>query len=81
MKKEDYINYDYLLGMDSANIRNMKRIAGGDPDRKIHALLEYAGSKRDIADPWYTGDFRKTYSDIVEGCEGFLKYLERENLI
>lgn len=72
MTKEDYRIYDYLIGMDDANIRNMTRIAGGDPEDKIHKLLEYAGSGRAIADPWYTGNFDVTYEDIMEGCQAFL---------
>ena len=73
MTKEDYQYYDYLIGMDSANIRNMNRIAGGDPEEKIYKLLTFAGSSRDVADPWYTGDFDATYRDVVEGLEGFLE--------
>ena len=75
MTREDYDYYDYLIGMDTANIRNMNRIAGGDPDEKIYKLLTFAGSGRDVADPWYTGDFDATYEDVVAGCEGFLKHL------
>ena len=75
MTREDYDYYDYLIGMDTANIRNMNRIAGGDPDGKIYKLLTFAGSGRDVADPWYTGDFDATYVDVVAGCEGFLKHL------
>ena len=75
MTREDYDYYDYLIGMDTANIRNMNRIAGGDPDGKIYKLLTFAGSGRDVADPWYTGDFVATYEDVVAGCEGFLKHL------
>lgn len=75
MKKQDYKRYDYLIGMDDANIRNMRRIAGGDPEGKIYKLLEFAGSRRDIADPWYTGNFDVTYDDIVEGCEALLQRL------
>ena len=75
MTHEDYEYYDYLIGMDTANIRNMNRIAGGDPDGKIYKLLTFAGSGRDVADPWYTGDFDATYQDVVAGCEGFLKHL------
>lgn len=75
MTKQDYAAYDYLIGMDDANIRNMIRITGGDPAHKIHKLLEYAGSSRAIADPWYTGDFDATYDDIMEGCEAFLDFL------
>lgn len=76
MKKQDYEAYDYLIGMDSANIRNMLRITGGDPSHKIYKLLEFAGSARDIADPWYTGNFDATYEDIVEGCEALLQGLQ-----
>ena len=75
MTKEDYVNYDYLIGMDSWNISNMTRIAGGDPDGKIFKLLSFADKNRDVADPWYTGDFEATYRDVVDGIEGFLKYL------
>lgn len=75
MTRADYDHYDYLIGMDTANIRNMNRIAGGDPEEKIYKMLTFAGSGRDVADPWYTGDFESTYRDVVEGCEGFLKYL------
>jgi protein-tyrosine phosphatase len=77
MTRKDYDNYDYLIGMDSANIRNIKRIAGGDPEGKVHKLLEFAGSDRDIADPWYTGNFDETYRDVVEGCEALFKKLQR----
>lgn len=73
MTRQDYETYDYLIGMDDWNIRNMKQIAGGDPERKIKKLLEFAGKTRDIADPWYTGNFDVTYEDIVEGCEAILR--------
>lgn len=73
--KLDYNKYDLLIGMDSANIRNMIRMLGGDPDNKIHLLLEYAGMRRDISDPWYSGNFDATYSDVVVGCKGLLEYL------
>lgn len=75
MTAKDYDYYDYLIGMDTANIRNMNRIAGGDPDGKIYKLLSFAGSGRDVADPWYTGDFDSTYRDVTEGLEGFLEHL------
>ncbi len=78
MTKEDYKKYDYLIGMDTANIRNMNRIAGGDPENKIYKMLSFAGSGRDVADPWYTGDFDATYKDVLAGCEGFLEYLVSE---
>ena len=75
MTRQDYLDYDYLIGMDTANIRNMNAIAGGDPNGKIYKLLSFAGEGRDVADPWYTGDFEATYSDVLEGCEGFLEFL------
>ena len=81
MTQADYAHYDFLIGMDTANIRNMNRIAGGDPDGKIYKLLTFAGSGRDVADPWYTGDFESTYRDVVEGLEGFLEFLKSEGLI
>ena len=81
MTKSDYVEYDYLIGMDSANIRNMTRIAGGDPEGKIYKLLTFADSGRDVADPWYTGDFEATYRDVLAGCEGLLKYLQQQGRI
>ena len=72
----DYNNFDYIIGMDEWNIRNLNRMLKGDPEGKIYKLLTFSGTERDIADPWYTGNFDETYSDIVEGWEGFLKYLE-----
>lgn len=81
LRREDYDKYDYLIGMDSANIRNMERICGGDEDEKIFKLLSFAGSNRDVADPWYTGDFKATYSDVVEGCNAFIEYLYGEDLL
>lgn len=74
MTRKDYDDYDYLIGMDDWNIKNMQRIAGGDPEHKMHKLLEFAGSTRDIADPLYTGNFDVTYDDILEGCEAFLNH-------
>lgn len=67
MTKRDYADYDLLIGMDRANIRNMTRIAGGDPEGKIRMLLN-----REVADPWYTGNFEATYRDVVEGCTALL---------
>lgn len=81
MKKADYEKYDYLLGMDNANIRNMNRIANSDNEHKIKRLLDYSNAPRDIADPWYTGNFDKTYDDVVEGCTALLTYIkEKHNL-
>lgn len=81
MTREDYEDYDYLIGMDDANIRNMTRIAGGDPDGKIYKLLSFTGTEASVADPWYTGDFDSTYRDVLAGCEGLLKHLKTQGLI
>ena len=81
MTREDYEYYDYLIGMDSANIRNMIRISDGDSGHKIYKLLEFAGIDRDVADPWYTGDFDATYRDVVAGCEGLIKFLKKEGVL
>ena len=75
MTKRDYEEYDYLIGMDSRNLRNMHRMIGGDPDDKIHLMLDFTDEPGDVADPWYTGGFDVTYRDITEGCEGLLKEL------
>ena len=79
--KNDYSKYDYILGMDQWNMKNMMRILRTDPDSKVKLLLDYSERPRDIADPWYTGNFTLTYSDIVEGCESFLQYLEENGII
>lgn len=68
LKKSDYNKYDYFIGMDTANIRNMNRIFGSDKEGKIYKLLTFAGRGDDVADPWYTGDFEITYKDIYDGC-------------
>ena len=81
LQKNDYEKYDFLLGMEEWNLRNMMRILGKDPHGKVHRLLDYAKNPRDIADPWYTGKFGVTYADIEEGCEAFLEYLERTGMI
>ena len=78
LTKKDYSAYDLLIGMDSANFRNMHRICGGDPDGKIRLLLDYTDRPGNVADPWYTGDFESTWRDINEGCRGILKELLAE---
>ncbi|WP_255422549.1 low molecular weight protein-tyrosine-phosphatase [Treponema sp. Marseille-Q3903] len=70
---DDYQKFDYLIGMDDENIFNMRRRWNNDPENKIFLLLEFAGKTREITDPWYTGNFENTYSDIVEGCNGLMK--------
>ena len=76
LRREDYEKYDLFVGMDSANIRNMHRILGGDPMGKICKLLSFTGSERDVADPWYTGDFDATWQDIWTGCNALLSSLD-----
>ena len=68
LKKEDYDKFDYIIGMDSGNIRGILRIVGEDNQNKVYKLLNFAKENRDIADPWYTGNFKKTYDDILKGC-------------
>ena len=75
LTKEDYNKYDYLIGMEASNIRNILHIVGSDSRHKVYKLLQFAGSERDIADPWYTGNFDVTYNDIHEGCTALLEYL------
>lgn len=73
--KADYAYYDYLICMDNANLRNLARIVGADAQGKIHLLLDFAdGAGRNIADPWYTGNFDATYADVVEGCAALLNH-------
>ena len=73
LREEDYQAYDYLVGMDHANLRNMRRMLGGDPEGKLSLLLDHAGRPgEEIADPWYTGDFEETYQDVLAGCQGLL---------
>lgn len=79
--KKDYNDFDYIIGMDEANIRNLYRLLGNDPDGKISSFLDYSDDPRPIADPWYTGNFEETYKDISEGCECFFRYLQANCLI
>ena len=72
LRRDDYARWDYLVGMDEANRRNMNRICGGDPEGKIHLLMDYTTRPGNVADPWYTGDFETTWRDVNEGCRGLL---------
>ena len=74
----DYDHWDYLVGMDVANLRNMRRICGGDPEGKISLLLDWADRSGDVADPWYTGDFDATWRDVLAGCSGLLAHIRGE---
>ena len=81
LRRDDYNSWDFLVGMDHANIRNMNRICGGDPEGKIHLLLEYAGRPgEEVADPWYTRDFEVTWRDVQAGCTGLLKQILAEGV-
>lgn len=68
--RQDYGQYDYIIGMDNANIRNIRRICGGDRDNKIVRLMDFTDNPREVSDPWYTDDFDTAWNDIVEGCIG-----------
>ena len=72
LTKQNYADYDFLVGMDSANLRDMHRICGGDPDGKISLLLDHTARPGNVADPWYTGDFQATWLDVLAGCQGLL---------
>ena len=76
MTRSDYQRFDLLIGMDDANIRNMNRICGGDPEGKIRLLLDdFTQRSGEVADPWYTGNFEATWRDVLEGCQGILARL------
>lgn len=75
LQRGDYAAWDLFVGMDTANLRNMTRLFGGDPEGKVHALLDYTHRPGEVADPWYTGDFESTWRDVVEGCNGLLQSL------
>ena len=79
--KQDYEKFDYIIGMEERNIVNIKRIVGEDTKKKIYKLLEFSENPRDIADPWYTGNFDRTYDDIVEGLTYFIRFLRKNNII
>lgn len=81
MTKKDYQDYDMLIGMDDWNMRNMNRIAGGDPEGKLHLLMDFTDRPGEVADPWYTRNFEVTYRDVMDGCEGLLNYLEEQGVI
>lgn len=68
----DYGRFDRIICMDSSNLRWIRRIIPSDPDGKIHLLMSYTGIGRDVADPWYTGDFEEAFQDILEGCEAMI---------
>ena len=73
MTRADYAYYDYIIAMDRNNLRNLERLIGPDVDHKISLLMDYTNTPRDVADPWYTGDFQATWDDVQEGCDGLLQ--------
>ena len=75
MTRSDYAHYDYIIAMDRNNLRNLQRLLGPDTDGKISLLMDYTATPRDVADPWYTGDFQTTWDDVLEGCDGLLREL------
>ena len=76
MTSDDYGSYDMIIAMDTVNLRNMRRFVGDDPEKKVSLMMDHCGRGGDVADPWYTGDFERTYDDISEACEGLLDFLE-----
>ncbi len=78
LTKSDYDKYDFTIAMDSFNIKNIMRIIGQDTDKKVSRLLDFTENPRDIADPWYTGNFDDTYNDVKEGCEALLGHIAKE---
>ena len=79
MTRLDYDTYDYIIAMDQSNIVNIHKMFGADRNNKVAKLLDYTNKARDIADPWYTGDFEQTYEDVYEGCEAFLEELTEQH--
>ena len=80
LNRRDYDRWDRLIGMDHANLRNMTRMCGGDPEGKLSLLLDYTDRPGEVADPWYTGDFEATWRDVEEGCRGLLDDLRKKGL-
>lgn len=81
MTKSDYDYYDYIIAMDSYNLRNMKRFTGDDEKKKVSLLMDYTARRGDVADPWYTGDFETARKDISDGCMGFFNFLKNQHNI
>jgi len=78
LRRSDYAVWDYLVGMDEANRRNIKRMCGGDPEKKVSLLLDHTSSPREVADPWYTGNFERTWQDVLEGCSALLAEIRKK---
>ena len=78
LRRDDYARWDYLVGMDEANRRNITRMCGGDPENKISLLLDHTPDPREVADPWYTGNFERTWLDVSEGCAALLAEIRKK---
>lgn len=74
--RQDYAKFDRIICMDSSNLRRIRCIIPDDPEGKIHLMMSYTGSGRDVADPWYTGDFETTFHDILNACQAMLSQLQ-----
>ena len=81
MTRGDYDRFNLIVGMDGWNLRNMERICGGDPEDKIHLLMDYTDRPGEVADPWYTGNFDATWRDVAEGCEGLLQWIRQDDVL
>ncbi len=77
LERTDYQKYDFLIGMDSWNMKNIMRIIGSDPDNKVYKLLDFTAHPADIDDPWYTHDFDTTYKEVLEGCQALWEYVNQ----
>lgn len=89
LTKRDYAEYDYIIGMDSTNMRNMRHIfeisengadtnSADDAQNKLHLLMDFTNRPGDVADPWYTRDFERTWRDVNEGCAGLIEKIKAE---
>ncbi len=81
LRADDYGRFDMLIGMDEWNIRNMRRMCGGDPEDKICKLMDFTSRPGEVADPWYTGNFEATWRDVLEGCQGLLRHIEGKHVM
>ncbi len=75
VSRADYDKFDFIIGMDGANMRDLRRLFGGDPENKLYMMLDFAGRSGDVADPWYTGNFDATWRDCSEGCHGLFRQI------
>lgn len=77
MRRDDYVRFDLIIGMDNWNMRNMERICGNDPEHKLHQLMDFTNRPGEVADPWYTGNFEATWRDVLEGCQELLTWTQK----